>query len=118
MTTLVGWQLTVDAGPHHDPEEIDAALESAVGEDGVEVLLSVSYGDHDAEPANRYDPTEDLKTVSSRFPEALFTLTATDCENHNRPEEHGYRRIYLKGGKSQEADAAVVFSPFDGLKPS
>lgn len=112
MTELVAWNLTVDPG-HHDKREIDAALDAAVGEDGQEVLANVSYDGHPADPANRYDPTDDLRPLSARFPGATFTLTATDCTNNNGPEDHGYRRVYLMAGLHQEAKAEVVFSPFD-----
>lgn len=112
MTALVGWTLAVDPGPH-DGREIDAAVEAALTEEGDELLRCVSYGVHSAEPQNRYDPTQDVVPLSERFPGALFTLTATDCENHNPPEEHGYRRVYLAGGLAQQAVARVVFSPFD-----
>lgn len=112
MTYFVAWDLTVDPGPHH-PGDIDSALDTAVDDAGGELLVSVSYGEHDAEPVSGYDPTEELENLSLRFPEALFTLTMTDCENYLPPEENGYGRVYVKAGRHQGAKARVVFESFD-----
>ncbi len=112
MTYFLAWDLSVDPGQHH-PAGIDAALEEAVAEDGNELMVHLSYDGYEAEPVSGYDPTEDLEADSLRFPRALFTLTATDCENYLPPEQNGYRRVYVQAGRHHRSQATVVFEPFD-----
>jgi hypothetical protein len=89
----VAWELGVrPAG--YGLEEIERALTCHPADGGPKLLDVLSHGCYDAEPVNdfSYSPVADACRLSERFPEALFTLTATNYENFSGPEEPGYQR--------------------------
>lgn len=59
-----------------------------------------------------YDHEKDMKKLSKEYPEHLFQL---DGEGE---EDGDIWRRYFKNGKMQDAEATVVYQPFDESKLS
>ena len=104
MGYYTNFKLDFKIGLHHEPELDDEILEK------LEEISGYSWDHGDLVEAKWYDWKDDMKVLSTIWPDILFTL-------EGEGEESGDIWVaYFKYGKIQLAKARIEFDAFDPEK--
>ena len=105
MGYYTDFKLDFETGLHHEPDLDDEILEKLEEISG----YSWDHGDLLVE-AKWYDWKDDMKTLSAKYPDILFTLKGDGEASGD------IWQAYFKNGKAQVATARIEFDPFDSEK--